>query len=440
MPAGMRWPARRDCGVGCRPTHPADTRPSDLLMLRWSAGLLPGCIGRHGCDRRPGGDLALHRPQTCSRWRYDSAVHIYVHVPFCARRCSYCDFAIAVRRETPDREFVAAIEREWRAWVSSQVHADEQVDTLYFGGGTPSRLDPESIAQLIRTVHADRRLAPDAEVTLETNPDDVTPARADAWRTAGITRVSLGVQSHDPAVLEWMHRTHRVEQVPAAMTALRNAGIDNISVDLIFALPPELSRDWSADLERTIALRPNHVSLYGLTVEPHTPLFHWTERGTAHAAPDDRYADEYLVAHRQFESAGLEHYEVSNAGQPGFRSRHNSIYWSGADYLGLGPSAHSLEGGARRWNVREWADYHARSIAGDTVSGGMETLGDEARALERHYLGLRTTTGLPEGEVPENARNIWVREGWASVDNGRVVLTVEGWLRLDALVAAARLS
>lgn len=365
-------------------------------------------------------------------------MHIYIHVPFCARRCSYCDFAIAVRRETPDAQFIEAIGREWRGWIDQpRAAANDNITTLYFGGGTPSRLQPASIAQLIRLLGADRALARDAEVTLETNPDDVTPERAAAWRAAGVNRVSLGVQSHDPAVLEWMHRTHRAEQVPDAIAALRSAGIVNISVDLIFALPTELSRDWTADLNRTFALDPMHISLYGLTIEPHTPLFRWTERGTTVTAPDERYADEYLEAHRRMRDAGFDHYEVSNAGRPGFRSRHNSAYWSGADYLGLGPSAHSLERSVRRWNVREWADYRARGARGESVIGGTETLGGDARTLERRYLGLRTAEGLDVAEFPEDASNAWIREGWATSAGDRVRLTAEGWLRLDALVGAA---
>ncbi len=365
-------------------------------------------------------------------------MHIYIHVPFCARRCSYCDFAIAVRKETPDAQFVEAIEREWHGWIARQDEsAGAEIATLYFGGGTPSRLQPASIAHLVRVVSAERPLARDVEVSLETNPDDVTPERAMAWRAAGVNRVSLGVQSHDPAVLEWMHRTHRAEQVPVAVAGLRAAGIANISIDLIFALPSELRRDWIADLERTFALEPTHLSLYGLTVEPHTPLFRWMERGSALTAPDERYAEEYLAAHQQMSDAGFEHYEVSNAGLPGFRSRHNSAYWTGADYLGLGPSAHSLEDGVRRWNVREWADYQLRTASGESVVGGTEALGDAERSLERRYLALRTVAGLAVAEFPANTRESWLRAGWATVNGDRLRLTVEGWLRLDALVGAA---
>ncbi|MGH7524151.1 MAG: coproporphyrinogen-III oxidase family protein, partial [Gemmatimonadales bacterium] len=216
-------------------------------------------------------------------------MHLYVHVPFCGRRCSYCDFAIAVRRETPHREFVVAVLDEWRG-RSAAWRPATAIDTLYFGGGTPSRLAPGAIGELIRSFSADVPLAADAEVTLEVNPDDVTDERAAMWLAAGINRVSIGVQSHDPSVLVWMHRTHEPQQVPAAMRTLRAAGFRNVSMDVIFGLPTALSRDWADDLDRTLAFDPQHISLYGLTIEPHTPLAHWTRRGVTQSIPDDQYA------------------------------------------------------------------------------------------------------------------------------------------------------
>ena len=364
-------------------------------------------------------------------------MHIYIHVPFCARRCSYCDFAIAVRRETPHREFVTAILEEWRG-RSAEWRPSTAIDTLYFGGGTPSRLAPDSIGELVSALTADVPLAQNAEVTLETNPDDVTDARAAAWVAAGINRVSLGVQSHDAAVLSWMHRTHHAEQVPAAMRTLRFAGFRNVSMDLIFGLPAELSRDWAGDLDRTLALDPEHISLYGLTIEPHTPLAHWTRRGVTQTVPDDQYAAEYLLAHERLGSAGFEHYEVSNAARPGYRSRHNAVYWSGADYIGLGPSAHSLLDGRRRWNVREWAAYQSCLSAGQPTVAGSELLTPEARELERRYLRLRTTAGVPVAELGDGTAETWAGQRWARIADGTLRLTAEGWLRLDALVGAAR--
>jgi oxygen-independent coproporphyrinogen-3 oxidase len=233
-----------------------------------------------------------------------------------------------------------------------------------------------------------------------------------------------------------MHRTHGVEQVAPAMDALRGAGITNVSLDLIYAVPSDLGREWGADLERALALDPPHISLYGLTVEPATPLFHWTRRGETSLAPPERAAEEYLEAQRTLAGAGYTAYEVSNLSKPGCQSRHNSAYWLGAPFLGLGPSAHGGAGHARWWNVRDWAEYLRRSLAGEPVQGGREELDPAARRLEQLYLGLRTDQGVPEELVPAPVAMQWGSAGWAERNSGRLRLTVEGWLRLDALVAA----
>lgn len=365
-------------------------------------------------------------------------MHLYLHVPFCARRCSYCDFAIAVRREVPSREYADAVLAEWRAW---QVHpawgASPALDTIYFGGGTPSHLEPAALSRILETLTRDRALAPGAEVTLEVNPDDVTAERARAWRAAGITRASLGVQSFDPTVLTWMHRTHRAEQVAPAVAALRAAGIAELSVDLIYALSADLPRDWNADITQALALEPEHLSLYGLTVEPHTPLAHWVARRETQVAPDERYAAEFLTAHAWLEAAGFEHYEVSNYARPGKRACHNSAYWRRAPYIGLGPSAHSAFGRERRWNVREWAEYQRRVATGESLVAGSESLDESALRLEELYLGLRTIDGVQAERVGTALRERWRGEGWVVIAGGQVRLTAEGWLRLDALVAQA---
>lgn len=363
-------------------------------------------------------------------------MHLYIHVPFCARRCSYCDFAIAVRRTVPSEEFARTVRAEWQAWQDHPAWAGSPaVDTIYFGGGTPSRLDPAAVALLLDGIRRDRTVAPDAEITLEANPDDVSPGAARAWRAAGVNRVSLGVQSFEPRVLTWMHRTHTAEQVPEAVAVLRDAGIDDLSLDLIFALPRTLERDWVADLDRALSLAPDHLSLYGLTVEPHTPLGRWTARSEVRPLDDDAYASEFLTAVGRIAAAGFEHYEVSNAARPGRRARHNSAYWRRAPFIGLGPSAHSGFGATRQWNLRDWAAYQ-RAVAADLpVVAGREDLGPDALRLEERYLGLRTSDGLPAGALPDEVVARWHAAGWASVTD-RVRLTPEGWLRLDALVAA----
>lgn len=366
-------------------------------------------------------------------------MHVYFHVPFCARRCSYCDFAIAVRRQVPSTAYADAVLREWAGWQSPEVWSESPlVASVYFGGGTPSLIEPAAIGRILERIVADRPLAVGAEVTLEANPDDVTPQAARAWRGAGVNRVSLGAQSFDPKVLAWMHRTHSAEQVDAAVEALRDAGIAELSLDLIFGLPASLGRDWGADLNRALALRPDHLSLYGLTIEDHTPLARWTARGEMAPVDEDRYAAEFLEADTALGQAGFEHYEVSNYALPGRRARHNSAYWRRAPFIGLGPSAHSGRGSARRWNLREWTAYERAVAAGESPTAGAEELDDEAVGLEELYLGLRTRDGVSADRLPQDTVRAWIGSGWATLSGGTLRLTAEGWLRLDALTGAAR--
>ncbi len=365
-------------------------------------------------------------------------MHLYLHVPFCARRCSYCDFAIAVRRETPSAEYADAILTEWRSWRGHPRWADSrQLATVYFGGGTPSRLDPSELARIVDGIATDLAIASGAEITLEANPEDVTPLAAAAWRRAGINRVSLGVQSFDAGVLAWMHRTHTADQVPAAVAKLRDAGITNVSLDLIYALPASLVRDWERDLDAALALAPAHLSLYGLTVEARTPLGRWVDRGESLPPPDERYAQEFLTAHAALTGSGYRHYEVSNYGLPGQAAIHNSAYWLRAAYLGLGPSAHSAIGDLRWWNVREWTAWSRAIGRGETAVEGEERLEPAARRLEDLYLGLRTDRGVPRASVAHAMVASWQAAGWAESAGDWLRLTAEGWLRLDSLVAQA---
>ncbi len=387
--------------------------------------------------------------------------HLYVHVPFCVRRCSYCDFSIAVRKRIPAGEYVDAV-----LWELEMVRAadpgavprgtpDDALDTLYLGGGTPSLLPPDALATLVTSLRdafgatssrdassvtsfrsCATSLRDDVEVTLEANPEDVEPEHARAWRRAGVNRVSLGAQSFDDRVLTWMHRSHDAARIGAAVRTLRGAGIDNISLDLIFALPAELKRDWERDLEMAVSLRPEHLSLYGLTVEERTPLARWISRGAIVPPEEDEYAAEYLVAHARLAACGYRFYEVSNACHDGFRSRHNSAYWSGRPYLGLGPAAHSYDGRARRWNVPAWHGYARAIAAGRSPVESEEILTPEQRELERVYLSLRTDAGLSLNSLhrPPPPFTAWLAAGWVQLQGERLTCTPQGWLRLDALV------
>ena len=360
-------------------------------------------------------------------------MHLYIHAPFCVRRCSYCDFSIAIRKRLPVQQYVDCIRREWEL-SGGLPPGPRPGDTIYFGGGTPSLLPPEAIATILLDVARSTSSLDAVEVTLEANPDDVTPEKASAWRNAGVNRISLGAQSFDDRVLQWMHRTHDAARIGAAVKALTAVGIKNISLDLIFALPAELERDWARDLDRAIALAPAHLSLYGLTVEARTPLARWISRGAASAPDDDRYADEYLLAHARLAAAGYHFYEVSNAARHGQRSQHNSAYWSGRPYRGLGPAAHSFDGRTRRWNLPSWEAYRRAIAAGRSPVESEELLTSAQRRIEDIYLSLRTDGGLEMPTSPSAHLPIWLSAGWVTVHDGRVVCTPEGWLRLDALV------
>ena len=359
--------------------------------------------------------------------------HVYIHVPFCARRCVYCDFAIAVRSHVPVDEYVRSVERELARCVADL----GPLETLYLGGGTPSRLGPEGITRLIDVVRARAAVAEGTEVTMEANPEDVSEDAARAWRRAGVNRISLGVQSFDDDVLGWMHRTHDAESAERAVHVLREAGIANVSIDLIFALPTKVRRSWSRDLERALDLDVPHLSIYGLTIEPRTPLGRWVARNDVAEAPEETFADEYMDADRSLTAAGYVHYEVSNYGRPGHESRHNWAYWRRRPYVGLGPSAHAFDGASRSWNIDAYARWADALQSEREHVAGSERLADKNSLAEEVYLGLRTSDGLAITAAEARLAARWIEEGWARLDGSSILrLTQHGWLRLDSLAAA----
>lgn len=362
------------------------------------------------------------------------AKHFYIHVPFCARRCSYCDFSIAVRSSTPVAEYLRALATELNQIIRRGA-AVAPLETLYLGGGTPSRLGGNGVADVIGAVKRHWPIESDAEVTVEANPDDINDIAVARWVAAGVNRVSLGAQSFDDSALEWMHRTHDSAQISRAVETLKRNGIDDISLDLIFSLPDHLGRSWRDDLERAIELQPAHLSLYGLTVEPMTPLGRWADRGQTVQGGEEGYEAEFLTAHEMLSAAGFDHYEVSNFGRPGKHSRHNSAYWTGVPYLAAGPSAHSFDGAIRRWNISAYAEWIRRLAKDESVVGGEEMLTPENQRAERIYLGLRTTRGLTVDTADLPRAKLWQSAGWATVTENHVQLTPLGWLRLDSLAA-----
>lgn len=361
--------------------------------------------------------------------------HLYLHVPFCVRRCSYCDFAVTVAREAPSAAWLDAIGAELRLAVERErLILPFRLRTLYVGGGTPSSLGAGTMAALRGLLDAFACWDDDLEWTAEANPESFTRAVAEDWRAAGVNRVSLGAQAFHASSLRWMGRQHGVDGPARAFATAREAGFDNINVDLIFGLPRRLGRDLDADVARVIDLAPEHVSLYGLTAEPATPLGRWVADGRERLADDVAYEAEFLTAAAALAAAGFEHYEVSNFARGGRESRHNRAYWEGAAYLGLGPGAHSFLPPRRLWNTRDWAEYARLVGAGESARVGEENVDADAAALERVWLGLRTTLGIGVAS-PEQIRlaEDWQGRGWATLDRGHLRLTPRGWLLLDRL-------
>lgn len=361
------------------------------------------------------------------------AEHLYIHVPFCSRRCVYCDFSIAVRTRVPVSEYVSALSAEL-----DLRHRDSELDlrTLYLGGGTPSKLGADGVARVIDVIDRRAQRGPDTEVTLEANPEDVSAASVRAWRATGVNRLSLGVQSFHAPTLEWMHRTHSVADAMRAIDVARAGGIENISIDLIFATPSEAEgRSWERDLTTALELRVPHVSVYGLTVEPHTPLGRWVARQQVLENPEESFEQDFLTAHDLLTQGGLEHYEVSNYGRASQHSLHNLAYWRRVPYAGLGPSAHEFDGRRRSWNTSAYAHWLDRLSSGADPTEELETLDEAQLEAEVVYLGLRTNRGLALSSAECEHVQPWITAGWAELVGNTIHLTAHGWLRVDSIAS-----
>jgi oxygen-independent coproporphyrinogen-3 oxidase len=352
---------------------------------------------------------------------------IYVHIPFCAHRCDYCDFATWT-----DRGHL--IDQYLDACIADVAARDlPPATSVFFGGGTPSLLPA---AQLVRILDAIAR-TDDCEVTVECNPDSVDPAKLAAYARAGVNRLSFGVQSMVPHVLAALGRTHDPANVERAIASARAAGIRRINVDLIYGTPGESAADWRRSLDGALALGVEHVSAYALTVEPGTPLGRDVAAGVRVAPDDDRQADAYEVADDVLGSAGYAWYEVSNWARPGEECRHNLCYWTGADYVGIGCAAHGFTAGRRWWNVRTPERYVAAIEARTSAEAGAEVLEPGPRAEEAFSLALRTRAGAVAAGNSAAAVDELVTQDLVTRLGGRIVLTRRG--RLLASDVTARL-
>ncbi|MEO8105769.1 MAG: radical SAM family heme chaperone HemW [Actinomycetes bacterium] len=367
----------------------------------------------------------------------------YVHVPFCAARCGYCDFntyTLSELRGSTQSQYVGAVLAEINL-ARDVIPQAPPLSTVFFGGGTPTLLAASDQTLIMRALGEAFGLTEDAEITTEANPESVSPAQLEALRVAGMTRISFGMQSAMPHVLATLDRTHTPGRVVEAVAQARAAGFDNISVDLIYGTPGESVEDWRASLDAAIALKPQHVSAYALIVEPGTALARNIDRGQVPATDDDDQAAKYELADDLLGAAGFEWYEVSNWAQsPDLVSRHNLAYWKGHDWWGFGPGAHSHVAGVRWWNVRHPRAYAERMAAGVSPAEARELLDESTRRLEQVMLGVRLREGLASNALSSSGQeqaSAMVDEGLIDGDSwqaGCVVLTLRGRLLADLVV------
>ncbi|WP_059013423.1 radical SAM family heme chaperone HemW [Streptomyces specialis] len=372
----------------------------------------------------------------------------YLHVPYCATRCGYCDFNTYTAGELRGSGGALASRENYAETVAEEIRLarkvlgddPRRVATVFVGGGTPTLLPPADLARMLDAVRQEFGLAPDAEVTTEANPDSVDPASLAALREAGFTRVSFGMQSARRHVLAVLERTHTPGRPERCVAEARDAGFAHVNLDLIYGTPGESDDDWRATLDAAIGAGPDHVSAYSLIVEEGTRLAGRVRRGEVAAPDDDTHADRYLIAEEALSAAGFAWYEVSNwATSRAARCRHNELYWTGADWWGAGPGAHSHVGGVRWWNAKHPGAYAQALAGGRSPGAGRELLSEEDRRVERILLELRLAEGCalsllrPAGLAAARralAEGLLRPEPFAA---GRAALTLDGRLLADAL-------
>jgi len=369
----------------------------------------------------------------------------YVHVPFCQARCGYCDFNTYTAAElgpgVSRASYASQVLGEIRLARGVLGAADMPVTSVFFGGGTPTLLPAADLGEILRVIDGEFGLLPDAEVTVEANPETVDERSLAELRAAGMTRISLGMQSAAPHVLTALDRVHQPGRPARCAQWARAAGFSHVSLDLIYGTPGETAADWLASLAAALAAGPDHISAYALIVEEGTRLAARVRRGELPPADDDAMADRYAAADETLSAAGLTWYEISNwAAGPASRCRHNLLYWTGGDWWGAGPGAHSHIGGTRWWNVKHPAAYAARLAAGRSPAQAREILTERERRLERVLLLTRLASGCPVAELSPAGRAAAaaaVADGLAdpgALESGRVVLTLRGRLLADSVV------
>ena len=363
-----------------------------------------------------------------------SRAGLYVHVPFCLTRCGYCDFNTYAGLDHLANPYVEALARE--AELAAPAWRSLGFRSIFFGGGTPTTLPAPILLALLERLRSTFAVERDAEVTVEANPDTIDQTYLEVLREGGVTRLSIGVQSFDPTVLQALERIHSPESARLAFGAARRAGFDDVNLDLIYGAHGETLDAWQRTLVEAVERRPEHLSCYALTIEPATQLGRRVWAGALPAPDPDAQAEMYDAACVMLRQAGYEHYEVSNWALPGHRCVHNVGYWEGRPYLGLGAGAHSYRDGRRWWNVRPPHQYLDLVGAAALPVGGEEQLTAEEQRLEALLLGLRVSDGVPAGLLDPNRLAFLVSDGLAQRRHGRVALTDRGMLLANEVILA----
>ena len=368
---------------------------------------------------------------------------IYIHIPFCKQACNYCNFHFSTSLALQN-DFSVALLKEIELRVSYL--NGETVETIYFGGGTPSLLPSSAIAGMMDSIYKNFTISENPEITLECNPDDLSPDRLKSWKQAGISRLSIGIQSFFDEDLSWMNRAHDSKQALYSVEMIKAAGFENFSIDLIYGLPGLTDEKWGRNLHTAVSANPNHISCYALTVEPKTALYKMIRMKETEDIKPEKQAAQFLTGIETLEAAGFEHYEISSFAKPGKRSRHNSAYWQSKKYLGLGPAAHSFNGISRQWNISNNALY-IKSLMNGQLNMEFETLQTKDLLNEYIMTSLRTIEGMDlqyvssqfgkekSNKLAENAAKYICSNKMEQVEE-KMLLTREGKLFADGIAAS----
>ena len=367
---------------------------------------------------------------------------IYIHIPFCKQACHYCDFHFSTNTSR-QAELLQAIGNE--LLIQKNYLGDEKINTLYFGGGTPSILSTDEVNNIFDIIFGNFDVAASAEITLEANPDDLVSEKLVAFKKIGINRLSIGIQSFDDAVLRFLNRAHDSRLATSSFQEARDVGFENISIDLMYALPGQDLTDWKKNIDRALSLGPNHISAYSLTIEEKTVFGKWAADKKIKVRSDDASAQELLLLIDELEGGGFEHYEVSNFSKPGYISKHNSSYWKGEKYLGVGPSAHSYNGTSRQFNISNNPLY-INTLESGQIPATIEILSNEDKVNEYLLTTLRTSWGTDLRKLSNEhqydlltihgnyVQNL-VENGHALLSNETLILTKSGRLLADKIAS-----